>query len=71
MTDTPKTNLERYPWVVKWCRMKGSYSSYIENQCAQAIEDNAPEDAIFKDFDSGKWNTVRDLSEDHPFHKVL
>lgn len=36
-----------YPFIRAWGRVMGSQRTYIEEQVAQAREDNAPEDAIY------------------------
>lgn len=48
-----------YPWIAAWGRQMGSYGHYIEGQQAQARQDGAPENAIYKRDE--KWYTTDDI----------
>ena len=39
---------EKYPYIVKWGQMMGSYDYYIDNQCSKADSENAPGNAIYR-----------------------
>lgn len=60
-------NRKRYPHIVRWGKQLLSFDYYIDNQCDEAADDNAPEDAVYKDSSTGKWRTLRDFRPDHPF----
>lgn len=49
--------LKVYPYIVAWGQSLGSFGYYIEMQVSKAIEDKAPEDAIYFDEHLG-WHTV-------------
>lgn len=50
----------KYKYIVAWGQYMGSYRHYIDDQVALARQDNAPENAIYKDRDGG-WQTVDNM----------
>ena len=54
----------KHLWV--WDTMMGSYQYYKEMMQAQAEEENAPLDAIYKGRD-GSWVTASMLGQNHRF----
>lgn len=52
---------EKYPWIVKWGRLLGSFAYYIDNQVHKAEADGAPTTAIYKREDEG-WATIDDIT---------
>ncbi|GAA2348659.1 hypothetical protein [Streptomyces violaceusniger] len=57
----PKRN-RGYHYVVAWGVDLGSYAYYIEMSCAEAENDDAPKNAIYKGRD-GHWRTVDELRD--------
>jgi hypothetical protein len=56
----------KYPWIVKYGRMLGSYDYYIDNQVERAEATNAPVNAIHEQTAvggerTGKWATIDDV----------
>lgn len=49
-----------YPYIVAWGRMMGSFNYYIEAEVAQAAEDGAPRNAIYKRGDV--WKTFDEVT---------
>lgn len=47
----------RYPFIVRWGQLLGSYPYYVDQQCDEAAADNAPENAVYKR-DDGAWQTT-------------
>lgn len=45
-----------YDWIVAWGRYLGSHNEYIQDECDQALADEAPVNAIFKREDG--WHTT-------------
>jgi hypothetical protein len=58
----------KYPYIVRWGRMMGSYDYYIDNQCAQAEEDKAPTNAIYKRSDG--WRTTDGITNEQTRHTL-
>ena len=54
----------KHLWV--WDTMMGSYSYWVEGQQQQAMQDNAPIDAIFRKQDK-TWVRASDLPAKHHF----
>lgn len=52
---------EDYPLIRAWgYRIMGSYKYYVEMQLARARENNAPQDAVYRNED-GTWNRLDDI----------
>jgi hypothetical protein len=51
-----------YPYIRAWGHYMGSMSHYIQDQLRQAAEENAPQNAIYKQGD-GKWLTVDGIED--------
>lgn len=52
-----------YKYLWAWDRMMGSCYGWSECKQLEAKEDNAPEDAIYKDT-YGNWRRFRDIKSD-------
>lgn len=48
-----------YKAIKAWGKMMGSHQYYIDSQIKEAIEDNAPTDAIFKA--DGEWRRATEI----------
>jgi hypothetical protein len=59
--DKQKENRAKYPFIVAWGYRLGSFQYYIDGEIEKAIEDNAPERAIYKS-GSGEWRTIDDCA---------
>jgi len=53
-----------YLYIRAWGRLLGSYQYYIAAEVAQAQQDKAPHDAIFKRGDV--WHCWSDINDDNP-----
>jgi hypothetical protein len=53
----------KYRAIAAWGHSLGSQQYYIEAQQAQAAREGAPVDAIYKDYGTGEWRTMRDLPD--------
>ena len=53
----------RYKTIVRWGKNLDSKDYYIEDQVAQAVEDNAPQTAIYKKQD-GSWAVAEDIKDE-------
>ena len=51
----------KYKYIHAWGKMMGSFPYYINNQVAKAIEENAPETAIFRSSYDGTWATFEGI----------
>jgi hypothetical protein len=59
--DKQRENRAKYPFIVAWGNRLGSFQYYIDGEIERAIEDNAPERAIYKSGD-GTWRTIDNCS---------
>jgi hypothetical protein len=59
--DTQIENRSKYPYIVACGNRLGSFQYYIDGEIDRAIEDKAPERAIYKS-GSGEWRTIDDVS---------
>jgi hypothetical protein len=59
-----------YKAIRLWHQRSGSLEYYWRNLQNEAARENAPLDAIFRDYTTRKWITVSDLSENHPFRNL-
>jgi hypothetical protein len=50
---------KKYPYLVAWCRMMGSYDYYIQDQLQKAEETNAPHDCIYER--DGVWKRYSEI----------
>jgi len=50
-----------YNAIRAWGQILGSYQYYTEDQIETARADNAPNNAIFKNYTTGKWDTINDI----------
>lgn len=48
-----------YPYIRAWGSMMLSYAAYIRTQVELARQENAPQNATFRD-DDGTWRTIED-----------
>ena len=55
---------EKYPFIVKWGQMMGSFPYYINNQLELAEETRAPENATFYDEGNNVWNTTDGITNE-------
>jgi hypothetical protein len=53
----------KYPFIRAWGYQLGSFKYYIENEIERAIEDKAPERAIYKS-GNGEWRTIDDTRDE-------
>lgn len=53
---------EKYPCIVQWGKELLSFDYYIDNQCLEAEQDDAPRDAVYKSGE--KWKTVSELGNE-------
>lgn len=54
---------KKYPYIVAWGQLLGSYGYYIEKQCRTAEKDNAPSDSIFRN-DDGTWRILSECKKE-------
>ena len=47
---------QQYPYIRAWGVLMGSYEYYVKMQIEQALSDQAPQDAIYKYHDNGRWH---------------
>jgi hypothetical protein len=47
-----------YLYIRAWGRMMGSNYSYIADQVSEARKEKAPEDALYKSSETGRWQTM-------------
>lgn len=64
---TKKELYNRYKYVVAWGKYLGSFDPYINNQCLIALDDNAPEDATYKN-DAGVWQIADEKLKENLKH---
>lgn len=57
---------QKFPAIVAWGYMMRSFPYYIENQCEEANEDNAPRLAIYKR--EGIWITLDNVTNPSTKH---
>lgn len=60
----------KYLGIQLWHLRTGSRQYYIDRLIERATEEYAPEDAIYKDHDTGEWVCVSDLDETHSFRTL-
>lgn len=53
----------KYKYLWAWDRMMRSTYGWSERKQLEAKEDNAPEDAVYKDTD-GNWHRFRDVKSE-------
>lgn len=51
-----------YLYIRAWGRMLRSNSEYIAMEVEQARDDQAPETAVYRDFESGHWFRWEDIT---------
>ncbi len=54
---------DKYPWIVKWCKMMGSHQYYLEDQLKNAHADKAPATATFFSVEDNRWHTVDEVKD--------
>ena len=54
-----------YLYIRAWGRLLKSYLYYIQGEVEKAREDNAPEDATFKD-SNGTWHRWSEMADSTP-----
>lgn len=68
MKKAKKNKPTDYTAIRLWGLALRSYDYYIERVQAEAAEENAPLNAIYKDSEE-KWVCVSDLDPENPFRK--
>jgi hypothetical protein len=51
-----------YLYIRAWGRMMGSNLSYIADQVSEARKEKAPEDALYKSSETGRWETMSNFA---------
>lgn len=59
-----------YIGIAVWHRRSGSFQYYIDERQAEAADEGAPADAIYRNHDTRKWVCVSDLAPEHEFRMV-
>lgn len=62
MTDTQV--MQKYPYIVAWGKMMGSFRYYIINQCWKANDENAPVDSCYFSSTDNKWSCLSKMREE-------
>jgi hypothetical protein len=52
--------IESYPYIWAWHKLTGAYDYYVIDLCEQALADEAPSDATYKDA-KGMWQRASAL----------
>jgi hypothetical protein len=55
---------KKYPYIVAWGKMLGSFESYIEDHLITAELEQAPATAIYSMAEGG-WKTISDVTNEH------
>ncbi len=55
--------MKEYEWIKKWGYWMNSFTGYIRDQIELARQDNAPDNAIYKQ-DDGTWATTDDITSE-------
>jgi hypothetical protein len=61
--------MSKFPALRLWHSSTGSFEYYIANLEAQAEQEGAPKDSLYRGGDG--WVTLRDLSDTHRFRTLL
>ena len=62
---------QQYPYIRAWGVLMGSYEYYVKMQIEQALSDQAPQDAIYKDHDNGRWHRWSEMKKDNPNKAIV
>jgi hypothetical protein len=53
---------KKYPYIVVWGQLLGSYGNYIYRECERAEKTNAPKTAIY--YKDGEWSTFSEIKNE-------
>ncbi len=63
-TDKERDRLfKKYPYIVAWGQLMGSYGYYIQDQCEKAEEDKAVFTACYYNSTDNRWVLLENLRE--------
>lgn len=54
--------VNKYPYIVRWCRIMGSYEYYLMSQLEKAETTKAPTNATYYCDTLKKWRTTDDVT---------
>ena len=60
-----------YPYIRAWGRMLHSFEYYITQQVEEARRDRAPQDAIYRNHDTGSWVTFAAVTNEGTRQHIL
>ena len=56
--------MQKYPYIVAWGKMMGSFRYYIVDQCWKADDQKVREDACYWSDTDTKWKYLSDMREE-------
>ena len=60
---------EKYPYLVAWCRMMGSYDYYLERQIEKAEQLGTPTNIIY--FSGDEFSTFDDIVSESTKERII